>query len=60
MWNSIDFYKGTFLHVTPVRIIVPCKKIGQKLDNNNVLIKFDIHSKTISFIQDFINWWFLG
>ena len=24
MLNSIAFYKGTFLHVTPVRIIVPC------------------------------------
>ena len=22
--NSIDFYKGIFLHVIPVRIIVPC------------------------------------
>ena len=24
MPNSIDFYKGIFLHVIPVRIIVPC------------------------------------
>ena len=24
MPNSIDFYKGIFLHVFPVRIIVPC------------------------------------
>ena len=22
--NSIDFYKGIFLHVIPVRITVPC------------------------------------
>ena len=22
--NSIDFYKGIFLHLIPVRIIVPC------------------------------------
>ena len=27
MPNSIDFYKGIFLHVTPVRIIVPCAHI---------------------------------
>ena len=24
MLNSIDLYKGIFLHVIPVRIIVPC------------------------------------
>ena len=24
MSNSINFYKGTFLHVIPVRVIVPC------------------------------------
>ena len=27
MPNSTDFYKGIFLHVTPVRIIVPCLEI---------------------------------
>ena len=27
MPNSIDFYKGIFLHVIPVRIIVPCFKV---------------------------------
>ena len=26
MMNSIDFYKGIFLHVIPVRIIVPCSR----------------------------------
>ena len=26
MPNSIDFYKGIFLHVTPICIIVPCNK----------------------------------
>ena len=26
MPNSIDFYKGIFLHVIPVRMIVPCFK----------------------------------
>ena len=25
MPNSIDFYKGVFLHAIPVRIIVPCQ-----------------------------------
>ena len=25
--NSIDFYKGIFLHVIPARIIVPCTKL---------------------------------
>ena len=25
MPNSIDFYKGIFLHIVPLRIIVPCK-----------------------------------
>ena len=24
--NATDFYKGIFLHVIPVRIIVPCSK----------------------------------
>ena len=24
MPNSIDFYKGIFLHIIPVQIIVPC------------------------------------
>ena len=28
--NSTDFYKGYFLHVIPVRIIVPCYKLGQE------------------------------
>ena len=28
MPNSRDLYKGTFLHVIPVRIIVPCSRTG--------------------------------
>ena len=27
MPNSTDFYKGIFLHIIPVRIIVPCSKL---------------------------------
>ena len=27
MPNSVDFYKGIFLHVIPVCIIVPCLKV---------------------------------
>ena len=36
MPNSIDFYKGIFLHVIPVRIIVPC---FNNTDNVSTLLK---------------------
>ena len=35
MRNSIDFYKGIFLHVIPVRIIVPCLETS-KVKKTNV------------------------
>ena len=63
MPNSIDFYKGVFLHVTPVRVIVPwffksCwlisshifvfKSLFRKSEEQFYMIK----SKTITFKAD--------
>ena len=38
MPNSIDFYKGIFLHFIPVRIIVPCYQRATMLNALSVLI----------------------
>ena len=48
MPNSIDFYKGIFLHVIPARIIVPYFQQGcRSRVYPNTLIKKELHHKDI-------------
>ena len=36
MSNLIDLYKEIFLHVIPVRIIVPCSQVAKHLYTQNL------------------------
>ena len=52
MPNLMDFYKGVFLYVIPVRIIVPCFYIRTKLRlKNGVTTVYLLERKASLFIS---------
>ena len=55
MPNLMDFYKGVFLYVIPVRIIVPCFYIRTKLrlKNGGTTVYLLERKASLSFLYDF-------